>query len=194
MSYLSTVGVGLVALVVAANPLRAQSSIFVFGHGGGFSSVEDLNAAGTADFDTGFNVGGGVGLQLNKYLAVRGSFDFAQSDVQGLGVAQLAGMEIDRFFYGGDIQLRYPSSIGLSPYVFGGAGAVTIDATGANNLDSFTKFAGRFGGGLSYEFPRSGFGIFGEGLGLVYDFDRSGADETQFDVAWHGGLSYRFSL
>jgi len=194
MSYFSTVGAGVVALVIAAHPVAAQSSIFVFGQGGGFSSVEDLNPAGTAEFDTGFTVGGGVGLQFNKYLAVRGSFDFAQTDVQGLGVAQLTGMEIDQFFYGGDIQLRYPSSIGVSPYVFGGAGAVTIDATGANNLDRFTKFTGRFGGGISYEFPGSGVGIFGEGLGLVYDFDQAGANKTQFDIAWHGGLSYRFHL
>ncbi|MCH8935736.1 MAG: porin family protein [Gemmatimonadetes bacterium] len=192
MSYFSTVGVGLVALVVAANPLVAQRSIFVFGHGGGFSSLEDLNAAGTADFDTGFNVGGGVGLQLNKYLAVRGSFDFAKSDVRGFGVGGLEGAEIKRFFYGADLQLRYPFSMGLSPYVFGGAGGVTIDDTGGRRLDSFSKFAGRFGAGLSYEFPGSGFGIFGEASGFVYDFDRAGVDETQVDIAWHGGLAYRF--
>ena len=78
--------------MVAANPLVAQRSIFVFGHGGGFSSLEDLNAAGTADFDTAFNVGGGVGLQLNKYLAVRGSLDFAKSDVRGFGLERRPGL------------------------------------------------------------------------------------------------------
>lgn len=69
-----------------------------------------------------------------------------------------------------------------------------IDDTGGRRLDSFSKFAEHFGAGLSYEFPRSGLGIFGEASGFVYDFDRAGVDETQFDIAWHGGLAYRFNL
>jgi len=59
------------ATVLAAAPALAQECAVVFSaRGGGLSAVNDLNDAGTADFKTGFNIGGGVGVQVNKYVVL----------------------------------------------------------------------------------------------------------------------------
>ncbi len=68
---------------------------------------------------------------------------------------------------------------------------MTLDESGAGTLDGFTKIAGRFGLGVSYKIPGTRFGVFSEGTGWVYDFDRAGLNDTQFDIGWTGGLSYR---
>ena len=59
---------------------------------------------------------------------------------------------------------------------------------------TFTKGAGKFGLGVSYQFPRSNVGVYAEGTTWVYKWDRYGFDRTQFDTTWSGGFSYRFKL
>jgi opacity protein-like surface antigen len=168
-----------------------QSSLILFANGGGNSSLTDLNDAGTASLETGWTGGGGVGVQLNRYLAVRGTFDYARSD--GQGTAAISGQTLNRYFYGGDVQLRYPTASGFAPYLLLGAGAVTIDNPDNVAFDRFTKFAGKGGLGLEYVLPRSNVGLFGQASSYVYNFDRNGFDKTQVDVLWTAGLSYRIS-
>jgi opacity protein-like surface antigen len=168
-----------------------QSALIIFANGGGSSPLTDLNDAGTASLETGWTAGGGVGLQLNRYLAVRGTFDYAQAD--GEGTSALSGQSLNRYFYGGDVQLRYPTASGLAPYVILGAGAVTIDNPDNVTFDRFTKFAGKGGLGLEYVLPQRNVGFFAQATSYVYDFDRNGFDKTQADVLWTGGLSYRIS-
>jgi hypothetical protein len=168
-----------------------QSTLIIFANGGGNSSLTDLNDAGTASLETGWTGGGGVGVQLNRFLAVRGTFDYARSD--GQGTTAINGQALDRYFYGGDVQLRYPTASGFAPYLLLGAGAVTIDSPDNAVFDRFTKFAGKGGLGVEYLLPRSNFGFFAQGSSYVYDFDRNGFDKTQVDVLWTGGLSYRLS-
>ena len=184
----SIAATSFIMLFVTA-PLVAQRAVTLSAQGGGYSSTSNLNDAG-ADFDTGFSLGGGVGVVLTKNIALRANFTWAQSNFDGPSTMSLSGSDINRFYYGGDIQLRVPVGR-FSPYVFGGAGGVTLDETGAGTLDGFTKVAGRFGLGVSYEIPGTKFGVFSEGTGWVYDFDRSGLNDTQFDIGWTGGLSYR---
>ena len=168
-----------------------RSTLIIFANGGGNSALADLNDAGTASLETGWTAGGGVGLQLNRYVAVRGTFDYAQAD--GEGTAALSGQSLNRYFYGGDVQLRYPTASGIAPYVILGAGAVTIDNPDNATFDRFTKFAGKGGLGLDYVLPQSNVGFFAQATSYVYDFDRNGFDKTQVDVLWTGGLSYRIS-
>ena len=176
----------------SATPLAAQDhAVVISAHGGGYTPLTDLNNAGTADFETGFDVGGGVGIQVHRYVTIRGDFTFARSE--GRGSSGVAGVDFNKFFYGGDVQLRYPFASGVAPYVFAGGGAVTIDPQGGTG-SSFTKGAGRFGAGVSYSIPRSNFGLFAEGTGWVYKFDQSGFDKTQVDVTYSGGISYRFGF
>jgi len=181
---------GITTAQEAAQSFGRPSLVF-FVNGGGNSSLTDLNDAGTASLETGWTGGGGVGVQLNRFLAVRGTFDYAQSD--GQGTAAISGQTLNRYFYGGDVQLRYPTASGFAPYLLLGAGAVTIDNPDNAGFDRFTKFVGKGGLGVEYQLPRSNLGLFAQASSYVYDFDQNGFDKTQVDVLWTGGLSYRLS-
>ena len=192
----STVTAALVLSLLAPGIASAQASqtldhptVVVFANGGGNSSLTNLDDAGTASLKTGWTAGGGVGVQLNRYVAVRGTFDYARAD--GESATPFAGQSLNHYFYGGDVQLRYPTVSGFAPYVVLGAGAVTIDNKDNPTFDRFTKFAGKGGVGLEYALPRSDFGLFAQGNSYIYKFDRNGFDKTQVDLLWTGGLSYR---
>lgn len=168
-----------------------RPGLVFFANGGGNSSLTDLNDAGTASLETGWTGGGGLGVQLNPFLAVRGTFDYARSD--GKGATSISGQTLNRYFYGGDVQLRYPTPSGLAPYLLLGAGAVTIDNPDNAAFDRFTKFAGKGGLGVEYALPRSNFGLFAQASSYVYDFDQNGFDKTQVDLLWTAGLNYRLA-
>src|SRR5882724_2927014 len=106
----------LVPAAVSAQSANDRPSVVVFANGGGNSSVTDLNDAGTASFKTGWTAGGGIGWQVNQYVAVRGTFDFAQAKGEGAANA-FNGQRFNKYFYGGDVQLRYPTASGLAPYL-----------------------------------------------------------------------------
>jgi opacity protein-like surface antigen len=176
-----------------AAPASTRPSLILFANGGGYSPLTNLNESGSADLKTGWTLGGGAGVQLNQYLAIRGVFDFAQNKGKETSSA-FAGQKFNRYFYGGDLQLRYPTSSGFAPYLLVGAGAVTIDNKDDPAFDKFTKFAGKGGLGVEYVFPSNGFGLFAQGASYIYKFDRGGFDKTQADLLWTAGLSYRFQL
>jgi opacity protein-like surface antigen len=177
-------------LAQASDGFLDQPSIVFFANGGGNSSLTDLDEAGTTSLQTGWTAGGGVGWQFNRYIAVRGTFDYAQADLEGPGA--INSQSLDHYFYGGDVQLRYPTASGFAPYLLLGAGAVTIDNPDNVTFDRFTKFAGKGGVGLEYVLPRSNFGLFAQAQSYIYEFDRNGFDKTQADLLWTGGLTYRF--
>ena len=164
-------------------------TIVVFANGGGNNSLTDLNDAGTTTLKTGWTAGGGAGVQINRYVALRGTFDFTQA--KGDNGTSISGQQLNHYFYGGDLQLRYPNASGPAPYVLLGAGAVTIDNPDNAAFNRFTKFAGKGGVGVEYTIPRSNFGLYAQAASYVYKFDRNGFDKTQADLLWTGGLSYR---
>jgi opacity protein-like surface antigen len=188
----------LVAGLIATQPLAAQDrSVTLFARSGGFQALTDLNDAGTADFKkVGFNVGAGVGVQLTRFLAVRGDFTFAENELSSDDA--FSGDKLRRYFYDASLQLQYPNGTGLTPYAFGGLGAVTLDQVDANAKTN-TKFASTFGLGVNYELPRTGIGLFIEAKGWVYNLDKvNGAlatyDKSQVELGWSGGLSYRIPI
>ena len=198
--YLFAAGAALLALN-AAPQLQAQDNhsdgpaIVIYGAGGGFSSLAHLDPADTTNFKTGFNVGGGVGYQFSKYVALRGNFTFARAEAQSdLSTIAITGTKFNRFLYDADLQFRYPLQGGIAPYVFVGGGAVTVKHDVTPDEPNFTKGAGKFGLGLSYQIPRSNVGLYAEGTTWVYKWDQYGFNKTQFDTTWSGGLSYRFGL
>jgi hypothetical protein len=182
-----------------------QPMLFV--SGGGNNSLRQFQDDNDDDFDigselqTGFNVGGGLGVQFNRWAALRATYNFARSQGEGGTFSPLAGNHFNRHYYGADLQFRGDAA-GFSPYLAIGGGAVTVspddDAlllspTGAQfSNESFTKPAGKLGLGFDYQFPNTGFGIFAEGSGWVYKWDRYGLDRTQVDTNWGAGLTYRF--
>jgi opacity protein-like surface antigen len=195
--YAQSIATAALALSLLAPSLAtAQTSqsldrptVVLFANGGGNNSLTDLNDAGTTSLKTGWTAGGGAGVQINRYVALRGTFDFSQA--KGDNGTSISGQQLNHYFYGGDLQLRYPTASGLAPYVLLGAGAVTIDNPDNAAFNRFTKFAGKGGVGLEYTIPRSNFGLYAQASSYVYKFDQNGFDKTQADLLWTGGLSYR---
>jgi hypothetical protein len=181
----------LAPVALSAQTTSPQRSVIFFANGGGASPVTDLNDAGTASLKTGWTGGGGVGLQLNPYVAVRGTFDFTRTEGEGTAAGALASTNLNHYFYGGDVQLRYPSASGFAPYLLLGAGAVSIDNADDDTFESFTKFAGKGGIGVEYVFAQNNVGLFAQATSYIYDYDRTGFDKTQADLLWTAGLSYR---
>jgi opacity protein-like surface antigen len=188
----ATLALLLPAVASAQTPTHGsytRPSVVLFANGGGYSPLTDLNSGGTASLNTGWTAGGGAGIQVNPYLALRAVFDYAQDKGDVSSIA-FAGDKIKRYFYGGDIQLRYPTVGGFAPYLLAGAGAVTIDGKNTTDLGRFTKFAGKGGLGVEYNLA-SGLGLFVQGTSYIYKFDRGGFNKTQADLLWNAGLSYR---
>jgi hypothetical protein len=182
----------LVPAAVSAQTATDRPSVVLFANGGGNSALTNLDDAGTSSLKTGWTAGGGIGLQINPYVAVRGTFDFAQAKGEGAASA-FNGQRFNHFFYGGDVQLRYPTASGFAPYLLLGAGAVTIDNIDAAAFNRFTKFAGKGGIGLEYVPAGSDLGFFAQGASYIYKYDRNGFNKTQADVLWTAGLSYRLA-
>lgn len=191
----SIFGVAAVLAVFAA-PATAQQerAVSIFARSGGFNALTDLDEAGTADFKkTGFNVGGGVAVDLSRYVALRGDFTFARNELRAAGVD--TGSELNRYFYDAAVQVQYPTQSGLRPYAFAGAGGVTFDEANAED-ETQTELAGTVGLGVNYTIPGTGLGVFVEGQSWLFDAeDLEGAlaasDRAQYELAWTGGLSYR---
>jgi opacity protein-like surface antigen len=208
--------------VFAAAPVAAQSAntdrAFIIGvYGGGYDHIVNLHDAGsghgTADFTPAQTFGATAGVQLNRYVSLHGDFTFAQNRAEG--DVSFAGRRFNRFFYGAHVEAGYPLPGGITPYVFAGGGAVTIDEAGSDaTIGAFTKPAGMFGAGFFYAlFGRVS--LFAEGKQLIYRWDRGGftpmslyvpttegqvyrvevstgiIDRTQFDLTYTLGVSYQ---
>ncbi len=186
---------GLATATVVVRPAAAQEkAVHLSVRGGGFNGLSSLNEGGTADFKkVGYDVGGGVGVDLHRYVALRGDFTFARNELQLNDAA--TGSDLNRFFYDAAVQLQYPTASGWTPYLFVGGGAVTLHPVGTSDGDK-TKGAGTGGIGVSYAIPGSNFGLSVEGKGWVYKLselngDLSSFDRTQVDVTWNAGITYR---
>jgi hypothetical protein len=187
-------GSALALSLAAAAPIAAQDrGLIFFARGGGFNGLTSLDDQGVHDFKrVGFNVGGGLGLQFNRYLTLRGDFNFDRNELRTNDIR--TGTKLNRYFYDAALQLQYPTTSGFEPYVFAGGGGVTLDQNGLGATE--TKGAGTFGLGLNYRIPGSPFGVFLEGKSWVFKptglaGSLAGFDRTQVDLAWSGGLSYK---
>lgn len=195
MSFARNILGALVAGLLITSPAAAQDrAVTVSARGGGYNALTDLDDAGSADLkQVGFTVGGGVAVEVHRYVALRGDFTWAQNELRASGTE--TGDELNRFFYDAAVQLQYPTAAGITPYLFAGGGAVTIHEVGTSGQDK-TKGAGTFGLGLDYTIPGTNVGVFTEGKGWIYQLsDMSGAlagfDKTQVEIGWSGGFSYR---
>jgi len=174
----------------------------IFAGAGGNKSVRDLDDVTSSDFQTGYNVNGGLGIQLTRGVALRGVYTYSRSQGEGGAFSPIAGNNFNRHYYGADLQFRAWNDSGFAPYIFAGGGAVTVSPDSSSVLlspsgarfanDSFTKPAARAGIGFEYQIPHSGFGLYAEGAGWAYKWDRYGFNRTEFDTNFGGGLMYRF--
>jgi opacity protein-like surface antigen len=195
MSIIRRLGGALIFALALTAPAAAQDhAVFLFARGGGYNGLSNLSDAGTSDFKkVGFNVGGGVGVQVHRNMSVRGDLTFARNELRDNQVA--TGTKLNRFFYDAALQLQYPTASGLEPYLFAGGGAVTLHEVGTSGQNK-TKAAGTFGLGFNYRIPNTQLGLFAEGKSWLYKLSGlqgtlAGIDKTQYDVAWNGGVSYK---
>ncbi len=178
------------AILLAAAPLGAQQRTLVVSlYGGGADHLADLTPNPPAWFMPGYSVGASAGVQLTRLLAVHGDFTYTRNPVEG--ASPLAGQDVNRFFYGVHAEVRYPMAGGIAPFLFAGAGAVTIDQLGLDTFQHTTRPAIMYGGGLFYTIPQTRFDVFGEIKGLTYNWNMAGFDRNMVDVTFNGGLSYR---
>lgn len=222
MSYRNRLAAAVLTVLFAAAPLAAQfhRSVVIGMYGGGYDHIVNLNDAGTshgtADFTSGHTFGATAGVQLNRYFALHGDFTFARNQAEG--DESFAGREFNRFFYGVHVEAGYPLPGGVTPYLFAGGGAVTIDELGSPaTINTFTKPAGMFGAGFFFALSKR-LEAFAEGKQLVYRWDRGGFaamplsftttegqtyrvdlgtgdfNRTQWDLTYTFGLSYRFNI
>lgn len=181
-----------VAAAIAV-PAGAQQRSLIFSiYGGGADHLADLRSSPTVWFMPGYDLGASVGLQLNEHVALHTDFTFTRNPTQG--TAAFAGADVNRFYYGAHVEARYPLSIGVSPFVFGGAGAVSVDQLGLDQFKPFTRPALMYGGGLFYAIPRSRIEAFGEVKGLTYRWNAAGFHRTMLDVTYSIGASYRLPV
>ena len=187
-------GALILSLALTAPAVAQDRAVFLFARGGGYNGLSNLTDAGTSDFKkVGFDVGGGVGVQLHRNVSVRGDLTFARNELRDNQVA--TGTKLNRFFYDAALQLQYPTASGLEPYLFAGGGAVTLHEVGTSGQNK-TKAAGTFGLGFNYRIPNTQFGLFAEGKSWLYKLSGlqgtlAGVDKTQYDIAWNGGVSYQ---
>ncbi len=188
----------LTLVAVVPTPLLAQAAfrptydrVSVGARFGGLSGAANLNDVGTADWRLGWAASVDGTVWLHRYVGVRASGAWGQDSIQGAAPGVVGRRKFNKFFYDGDVVLRYPTRAGsgaLVPYVLGGVGAASI-----HQLDSdstWTKFAGNFGAGVEYRFKR--IGVRAEGRDFIYKFDRYGFDKTQHDIVWGGGVTVSF--
>lgn len=180
--------------LAGATVAHAQDrAVIIAARAGGLSALRDLNAAGTADLKTGFVLGGSVGVQVHRYLAIQADITGVQNRMRVNGAE--TGVLVNRYFYGAALRAQYPTDIGVTPYVLAGGGAVTFHEKGTSGQDN-TKGAGRFGLGVAYQLRGTGLQLFAQADGFVYDLKNlngslAGFDRTQVDVVYTGGVSYR---
>ena len=135
-------------------------------YGGGADHLADLTASGPAAyFMPGYNVGASAGIQLSQHLAVRGDFTFTRNPARG--ATPFAGADVNRFFYGALVELRQPLG-SLTPFLFAGGGAVSIDQLGIDTFEPTTRPMVMYGGGVAYTLPSTRLGLFAEVKGLSY--------------------------
>ena len=194
MTWTRSILVAAAAALLIATPAAAQDrAVTFFARGGGYNGLTDLNDAGDADLKkVGYTVGGGVAVQLHRYVSVRGDLSFGRNELRRDGAG--TGADLSRLGYTAAVQLQYPTAAGLEPYAFAGAGGITLHEVGTD--ENRTKPAGTFGVGLAYSIPRTPLALFVEGQGWVYKLDGlngplSDYDKTQLDSGWSGGISYR---
>jgi hypothetical protein len=193
------------SLLALPSPARAQGdyaregerAVVVSVHGGQFGPLAHLDDQGWVEFKTGVNLGGSLAYRVNRHVALRGTFTFVRAEVRDAGPSQerkVAGVTFNRYIYDAELQLRYPLRDGLSPYAFLGGGTLSVRPDPAADTSSFSKGALKLGGGLGYQIPRTDVGLYIQGAGWIYKWDRYGFDRTQFDTTLSAGISYRFRL
>jgi len=181
------------AALLAATPLAAQQrTLFVSLYGGGADHLSDLKAGGAvsgASFSPGYNIGASAGIQLSSHFSVLGDFTYTRNGAWGQ--ASFRGFDVNRFFWGVDVQARYPLANGLEPFVLAGVGGVSVDQLGLDQFRPFDQPTATIGGGASYDIPRTRLAALAQVKGVTYRWKVAGFDRSMFDVTYSVGMTLK---
>lgn len=194
----------LAAVAATATPLNAQTTMTAesgpkarfYVLGGGFSPVKQLGrSTAPAEFRSGPAFSAGVSYELHPLLAVRLEGTYARTEADGAGwPTAVRDRKFTRLAGAGDLQLKVPTSSGVTPYLFAGAGLMSFNPAGAASVSgaTFSRFAARAGLGLEYHPGTSPVGVMVQGTSWFTKYNRNGFNRSQVDLAWQAGVSLRF--
>ena len=188
------VGVLFLGLVLTQEVSAQDKAVGFAVRGGVFNAVTDLDEAGTADFGkVGWNGGAGISLDVHRNFGFRADINLSRNELRVDG--EETGDELARLFYDASVQFQYPIG-NFKPYLFVGAGAVTLHPVGTDDEDD-TRFAGTAGLGVNYTIPGTRLALGLEGKSWLYKLPESDDEElkrTQFEQSWNAVISYRIPL
>ncbi len=174
--------------MLGATFLGAQESgLKFYAYGGGYTPFTDLTATGDQGFKTGFNLGGGVALALNRFLEIGGDLTLVQSRERGTATED----QWRKLFSAAEVVLRLPLGR-IALRASAGGGVVTMDEQVPDSPLS-SRRAARLGAGVSYRWSRN-FGLFVQGAAWVYDWDKlkyPSYTRRQVDAIYSAGLFYK---
>lgn len=175
------------ALIVAAGMLVASSASAQEWQRGGTIDVTFIPVGGlffTQGKDTqepsfgNYDVGAGIGVNVNRYVAIEGEIGGALGVTQNLQLSDITSSlrTPSMLTYSGNLVLSLPASRSVVPYVAGGVGGLTLfERAGLGIDDRETFLTSNVGGGLKW---------YGNGWGLRGDYrfvpTRSKDDAPEF--------------
>ena len=143
-----------VVTVALPAPAAAQSAIVPFILGAHYTPLSALSDEGD-EIAPRFAWGAGVAFQLTESFALRASGTFVKTQYRGDALA-VTDSTVSRTYAFGDMQIGWPGTKSLVPYMIVGVGAVRSDFED-QNTGTNTYFSVRAGGGVNY---LSGMGAF----------------------------------
>ncbi|HEX9691591.1 MAG TPA: hypothetical protein VGA22_05790 [Gemmatimonadales bacterium] len=172
--------------VMSATPGLAQDgALVIHAHGSYFAPLSSLSDT-TDDLAPSVAYGGGVGVQLGGRVAIRGDLTIVATRYRG-PTATVNPDGIGRLYVFGDLQVGWPGTSNLVPYVLVGAGAVRNAPRDPTQPSTWSP-AGRGGVGVNY---LSGLGaVFVEVHAVASRFASLGFSKLQLDLAVHTGLAF----
>ncbi|MGH2395460.1 MAG: hypothetical protein ACRDFW_00410, partial [bacterium] len=173
------------------------SAVNVFAFGGGYLPTKNLNLPGSADFASGFTLGGGVGILVDSVVEFRATVTGAQTQFRTDGAG--AGVYLNRYHIGVELKAQTPLTRAFAPYGLIGGGGVLLHEKGTSGRGKMQGFV-HLGLGVAYPIKRAGLTLFTQADGFYYSLSQlaPGAlapySKTQLDLAWNTGVSYRLPL
>lgn len=164
--------------------------------GSGFFPKEttDTGITSTPTYSGGFLAG--YRFNINEWVALEGDYDFFSNSQRYFSPAMATNVKAYVHGITGAMVIKFPNSSIMKPYALIGGGALVFDPRDNNLLESQTRGAFLYGGGLDVAIAQH-LSLRGQYRGFVYkapDFDVSGlaADKVTHAAVPSVGLVFTF--
>jgi hypothetical protein len=157
-----------------------------------FVPHRQLNDKTGAELDKGFLVGGGLGLELNRFSAIRLSIFRASTEATEKPPSSINGTDFARRFIDVDVLVGRRRRYGAMPYALLGVSRLHSRQDVARDRLTLTSTAVKLGGGFEIRPERSRVAVFGEGAGYIHKTGRKALDRRQVDTVLTAGVRFHF--